>query len=326
MRIIKRGIIEALNFYNKDNINNLSITAIAKQFKIDKKTLMFYIENNSINITELVEFNDNYYLFEDKEYEAINEYINTDINFLGIRNKYGYKQETFKKKLEVLGYPTERKYKCNYNRDKFKTIETEEDAYILGFILADGYINERINMLRIKLQEKDIDILEKICDYFEMDYSFIKYEIHKDTGNKQYYISIYNKEIISRLKSYGLYQHKSCNETPYYEIKKELVRHYIRGIWDGDGHILKDLTGTGVCGSEEILIYIYEVLKSELDLYPSRKNKMIYFDKSSNIYRLHFSTRNVYMITNYLYENATIYLNRKYELYKQIDDKKNCHV
>lgn len=326
MKIIKKDIIDALKFYKEDNKDTLSATAVSKKFKLDKGTLLTYLRNEQFNYDNLIKKDDFYYYLDQNEYEAINEYINTDITFLGIRKKYGYKQETFKKKLEVLGYPTNKKYKLKYNRDKLKEIKTEEDAYILGFILADGYINEDRGFFRIKLQEKDLDILQKICNYFEMDYSFIKYEFHAITGNKQYYLSIYDKDIVDRLKFYGLNQNKSCKEVPYYNIDKSLVRHYIRGIWDGDGFINKDFSGTGVCGSEETLNYIYEILKEELCLYLSdyKKENAIYHDKSCNIYRLYFSTRNVYEIINYLYEDATIYLNRKYALYKQLDDILNC--
>lgn len=320
MKKIKGEIVKALKFYNEENKNNLSPTATAKLFGIDKATLLTYIRDTN-SYENLIEYNGVYYYLDDMEYQAINDYINTDINFLGIRNKYGYKQETFKKKLEVIGYPTERKYKCNYNRDRFKTIETEEDAYILGFILADGYIHEKSNMLRIKLKERDVDILEKFCDYFEMDYSFIKEEIHQDTGNKQKYLSIYCKEIIDRLKSYGLYQGKSCKEVPYYDIDKNLVRHYIRGIWDGDGYLSKDGSKMGVCGSEEVLDYIHEhIILNVNDISFTSSFTGVNEEKDSNIYRLNYSGKKIKNISNYLYENATIYLNRKYELYKLIDD------
>ena len=326
MKKIKKEIIQALKFYKDENKDNLSITAIANKFNIAKKTLFNYIRDEDY-LKNLIEFDNVYYHLDETEYKAINEYLNTNISFAKIKEKYGYKSEIFKKKLEVLGYSTDRKYKLNYNRDKLKEIKTEEDAYILGFILADGYINENINMLRIKLQEKDLDILQKFCDYFQMDYSFIKYEFHSITGNKQYYLSIYDKDIIDRLKSYGLHQNKSCKEVPYYDMPKHLIRHYIRGIWDGDGFIRKNLKTTGVCGSEEVLTYIYNVLNDNLDLILTEKKKInpIYYDKNSNIYRLEFSQKNIYKIINYLYKNSSIYLNRKYALYKQLDDIMSGH-
>ena len=316
MKKIKKEIVEALNFYKNENKQGLSITAISNKFKIDKNTLKNHIESN-IDIDTLIKFEDNYYLFDEDECKAIEEYINTDISFLGIRKKYGYKQETFKKKLEVLGYSTDRKYKLNYNRDRLKEIKTEEDAYILGFILADGYINKPHGMLRIKIQERDIDILEKICDYFDMDYSFIKYEYHSITGNKQYYLSIYDKNIILTLESYGIYQNKSQSEIPYTLLDENLIRHYIRGIWDGDGFIDKNGYAVGICGSEPVLTYIYNQLKKSLNLYPHKKSVMVRYDESSHIYRLAFSKKNAPIIIRYLYENSNIYLNRKYALYNK---------
>lgn len=318
MKKIKKEIVEALNFYKNENKDNLSVTSIANLYGIAKKTLFDYIRDEE-SYENIVEYNGFYYLLDENEYKAVNEYINTDITFTDIKNKYGYKQETFQKKLKVLGYKSERKYKLNYNRDKFKEIKTEEDAYILGFILADGYINERVNMLRIKLQEKDLDILEKICDYFEMDYSFIKYEFHNITGNKQYYLSIYDKEIIDRLKSYGLYQHKSFKEVPYYNIDKSLVRHYIRGIWDGDGYIRKDLKSIGVCGSKETLDFINNTLLNNLELIFSSSFKGVKPHSDINLWRIDYHGKNVDKILNYLYKDSTIYLNRKYSLYKNLD-------
>lgn len=322
MKKIKKEIVEALNFYNEENEENedkLSPTKLAEQFNIDKATLLSYIRSEN-NFENLIKYNNIYYYLDEEEYKAVNEFINTDISFLGIRNKYGYKQETFKKKLEVLGYSTEKKYKLTYNRDKLKEIKTEEDAYILGFILADGYINEKSNMLRIKLQEKDLDILKKFCDYFEMDYSFIKYEFHNITGNKQYYLSIYDKNIIESLKLYGLTQNKSCKEVPYYNIDKSLIRHYIRGIWDGDGYIGKSLSRIGVCGSKDVLDFINKSIIDDLELNFSILFKGVRKDNSYNIYRLDYAGKKIDTILDYLYKESTIYLNRKYALYEQIRD------
>ena len=38
-----------------------------------------------------------------------------------------------------------------YNRHIFDTIDSEDKAYWLGFIVADGYVNDNKHMLRIKL-------------------------------------------------------------------------------------------------------------------------------------------------------------------------------
>jgi len=48
-----------------------------------------------------------------------------------------------------------------YNRHIFDEINTSDKAYWLGFIIADGYLNDNKNMLRIKLGDKDKHHLEK---------------------------------------------------------------------------------------------------------------------------------------------------------------------
>lgn len=320
MKTIKKEIVEALRFYIEENKENFSPTAVSKMFKIDKATLLTYIRDDE-TYNDLVFFNGVYYLFDSKEYEAIDNYLNTDINFLGIRKKYGYKQETFQKKLEVLGYPTDRKYKLQYNRDKLSSIETEEDAYVLGFILADGYINNSHSTLRIKLQEKDLNILQKICKYFEMDSNFIKHEYHQITGNKAYYISVYNGELVEQLKKYNLFQGKSCKEIPYYNISPNLIKHYIRGIFDGDGHISKNLYEIGVCGSDEVLKYIDDFLTKTLNLEFKPDDINVKYEADSHIYRLRYHGENKNKVAKYLYKNATIYLDRKYALYTEIEER-----
>jgi len=52
--------------------------------------------------------------------------------------------------------------KYTLNESFFKEINTEEKAYILGFVCADGHIDIITGRLKILLAQKDIDILEKI--------------------------------------------------------------------------------------------------------------------------------------------------------------------
>ena len=43
--------------------------------------------------------------------------------------------------------------KYHINHDFFKSIETEEQAYLLGFYVADGNINEKRKTFRVKIQK-----------------------------------------------------------------------------------------------------------------------------------------------------------------------------
>ena len=72
------------------------------------------------------------------------------------------------------------------NVDFFTCIDTEEKAYILGFICADGHISE--DRLVITVSIKDVDILEKIKKYTaDMKAQVVAKDAKlKQVGYKQY--------------------------------------------------------------------------------------------------------------------------------------------
>ena len=82
-----------------------------------------------------------------------------------------------------------------YNRHIFDTIDTAEKAYWLGFIVADGYLNISRRMLRIKLGNVDKSHLLKYIQFLGGEEDMLKSEIHSSTGNIQWYVSTYSKEI-----------------------------------------------------------------------------------------------------------------------------------
>ena len=246
---------------------------------------------------------------------TLTEYKNNpEITLKDISKKYGYKSSSFVKKCDVLNIPI-RKYKYSFNRNAFDKIETEEDAYILGFILADAYICEINNEVRIKLSAKDKDILDKINDYLESNVP-IKHLIHSQTGNELVELSLSSKTLVDNLHKYHLSSGKSLKEVFYRNIPKHLVRHYIRGIIDGDGYIRLNLKQIGCCGSNDVISQIISVFNTELKIDVSIE-KNLKCDKSSNIYRCWFCGDNATKIINYLYKDSSIYLNRKYNLAKK---------
>lgn len=209
--------------------------------------------------------------------------------------------------------------KYTYNKNAFNKIETEEDAYWLGFLLADGYIaGGNKPFLQLKLGEKDKKHLEKFIKYL----GYTSTEIIKQTTGGAYtkdnicfVIKISCKQISDNLKKYGLSGAKSKNEIPYKLNDINLEKHYIRGIIDGDGWIRNTQSGFGVCGSYETLSYIKEYINNNII---NVENNNI--TKHGDIYKFELTSKiKTQIILKHFYENSTIYLDRKYNLYK------NCY-
>lgn len=142
-----------------------------------------------------------------------------------------------------------------YNRHIFDNIDNPEKAYWLGFIVADGYLNDDKNMLRIKLGDKDKVHLEKFINFLNGDLSMLKSEIHNTTGNTQWYVSTYSPQIHDALKNLNVEQGKSGKEK-IPPIEEKYYRDFVRGLWDGDGFIRESLNGIGLVGSYECLSFV----------------------------------------------------------------------
>jgi|SRR5579885_421424 len=128
------------------------------------------------------------------------------------------------------------------NDEFFKIIDSEEKAYFLGLLYADGNVyvgrNGRSNEISIALQENDIDILEKFKNIISplSKLKFIDYG--KKGWKNQYLLKINSKTICNQLIQLGCVQNKSLIlQWPEYIKDINLQRHFIRGYSDGDGSI-----------------------------------------------------------------------------------------
>lgn len=204
---------------------------------------------------------------------------------------------------------TSKKY--NYNNDIFENIDTEEKAYWLGFLYADGYVRERKKVgseLRLKLSIVDKEHLIKFKGFISEDDIPLIYEEYRNS--KSCKVSINSKKIVSDLINKGCINKKSkIIEFPNF-MDNSLISHFIRGYFDGDGSISysdKQIGLNFVSGSENFLKKVASILESSTNcknanLVGSSKNyKYIQFSAKEDLYRLY----------DYLYMNSTIFMERK---------------
>lgn len=199
--------------------------------------------------------------------------------------------------------------KKKINSNYFNEIDSEDKAYWLGFLTADGYVNKN-NTIELCLAEIDIDHLYKFKTAINSDHSINKKVVRlNDKEFYSYRISFRDTQISNNLKDFGLNNEKSYNAFIPDNLPDDLMRHYIRGLFDGDGSIYQGSNGLNISfisGSEQMIIDINNVIKKHLNL--DMKNRI-----SRNLYETRlFSNEDVSKFLQWLYADSTIYLNRKY--------------
>ena len=299
-----------------------TLTSVSEKFNVDMGTLKRNIENKK---TYIIFEKENYsYYFTQSEIEYVQYFISHPyISFLELNRIFNVhvKQRTLKNWLNIMGYQYERHYNYYYNRNAFASIETEEDAYWLGFITADGYVNEKNNWLSMGIGKKDLDHLKKFLKYLDFSEEESQKVINQHCGgaytrdNIVYTAVICGRPLIKNLKQYNLFQGKSGKEVPYICKTPELEIAYIRGLVDGDGYIRSTEYGMGLVGSKEIVAYVRNFLGEKLQ-WNNFEDK--YIHPHGIIYKFAVGGKNITSdILHILYDNSTIHLARKYELYEK---------
>lgn len=210
----------------------------------------------------------------------------------------------------------------------FSQIDTEEKAYILGFIAADGHVSDK--EIIISLSAKDVDIIEKIRNSIGVNKDIKNYTGHSFGPNKSEFVrfTFGTKEMISSLRSLGFVRNKTRTfKMP--EIDKSLYKHFVRGYIDGDGSFGRYLHNDGyyrssmtICGTEEFLLDLMQFFNS-IGFSTSKKLKRR-FNTENCCYELALSGNdNVLNVLSYLYLDSKIYLDRKYKNFLSMTNSNN---
>lgn len=213
---------------------------------------------------------------------------------------------------------TTKNRKYFFNLDFFSRIDTEEKAYWLGFLYADGYVNYN-GLINISLQERDKGHLEKFKKSIQANNTNLKYSIK----TKSFSLSIRSVKTASDLIRLGCKQKKSLIlKFPTEEqVPCTLINHFMRGYFDGDGCIcitnLKSPTFS-VLGTKDFLDKFEEIMDKNISNH--RYHKRIHKDSwKQNTEEISRGGRNQLLkIMQFLYKDSTIYLERKYDKFNKI--------
>ena len=252
-----------------------------------------------------------------KEYFATPE---TERSLTQLHKKYGVKRQTIAKYLKQDGFEVvnqQNRLRCNEH--VFDVIDTEEKAYWLGFLYADGNISSNGHRLEVILAIKDVDHLEKFRKFLNLE---TKVRIAKNSGKGEFIarLSVRNKNIWTQLNNKGCVPKKSLilqfpNENVF--ANKNLIYDFIRGYCDGDGclmlhqHEAKIKTNVSFVGTEIFLIELEKFLN--IKGFIGSKSSKNHVNKA---FELKYAGTKARKIARLLYENSNIYLDRKYKIYE----------
>ena len=223
------------------------------------------------------------------------------------------------------------KYYANFNY--FENIDTEDKAYFLGFIYADGNLYK--NTLKIYINQRDEDILYKFKKYIKSDHplkkSIVKNDNFKNPSN-MVRIEITSPKIRNDLIKWGCYENKTFNITFPKQLSENLLKHFIRGYMDGDGRSFSyyklsskskycgyEKYCIGICGTIDFLESLRTIFQNELHLSVTAKLANRFPERNNNIRCLKISGKQqVLKLLDWLYQDSTVFLDRKKEKYNQI--------
>ena len=211
------------------------------------------------------------------------------------------------------------------NTKLFKYIDSEESAYWLGFIVADGNINKNGHSLHINLSRRDKSHLQKLSNLLKQP---VKDTVWQKDG-KFYngcYLCLSSSECWNDLYSLGVVPNKGVSDQSVIlnNIPDDLKHHFLRGVFDGDGTVAlpnpsnKNAYAVGFCGEKRMMLAISAYLREQLgigDTLPS--------NPSDNFAVIRWvGKRQTEAICGFLYRDASIFLDRKKNRYNRIKSKK----
>ena len=209
---------------------------------------------------------------------------------------------------------------------KFDNLDTEQKVYWLGFLFADGSLikyGPSYYRISVTLSSKDAKHLSKLALF--LDVKMHHYDVLNKQVDKIYKRVVLHdtrKEDYEYIRSLGFVQRKSSKNLYIPNvIPSNMVHHFIRGYFDGDGSVCIRKSGKQkgqkrfeiVAGHPAILEDIAGILR------PIAGAKLrIYKQNPHKCWAIETSGRKCKPIYNYLYKDATIYLERKKEIFESI--------
>lgn len=213
------------------------------------------------------------------------------------------------------------------------TAINEEEAYILGFLYADGFItgrnkNGKYYSVGATISEKDAQLIDNIRRVFDQAGYVSHVKAKSVTTDRKIYNTtawrIGNVELVGNLRRLGISENKTYEQSSFVfdNVPDQLKHHFVRGYFDGDGSIYHPKNSNK--HSIKIISLNANLIKSIDRWLLQNCNLTIKTDhhfqfQDGKYPRIsHNGNPNCIKIRDVLYRDATIFLQRKRDIFFSI--------
>jgi hypothetical protein len=245
-------------------------------------------------------------------------------NVVAVANHLQISKKTVRnaiKELNIKTTPVElRNRRYNVDEKFFEQIDSQEKAYVLGFIFGDGNIVSRKynHQWRIELATKDEEVILNILRMINSNHP-IKRRKRKNAfdDNKIIYssrIEIPRKKMVKDLIKLGLKDNKT-ESLKFPNLENEFYGSFILGLSDSDGGIWG--RNWGFVGTKDMCESINKILKTK----NIESNVKLMNRYNIPLYRITVGKKEMIIkLKNFLYKHNVPSLTRKKEAFGKFND------
>jgi len=292
-----------------DDVKNIkNLNKIASKYNISLSSVYYNLNKYNIN------FKKNRNLSKILTKKILEQKYNELGSLKAVARYFKVHASSIKKYMNDFNLKFSPQIRYSFNEDFFSQ-ENEYSYYWAGFLAADGCVKDRKSKNGNRIYEIELALANKDLNHLE------KFKLALKSNNKIHYmknknansIVLVSKKLTNDLEKFNIVPRKTfIYNIPDFVSNSTLFRHFIRGYIDGDGSYY--------ISNKKITYYIdikgtfntLNSIKIYLDSIVSKKNSNK-IRQVKNIFSLSYGGNIcVKEIINHLYNDANIYLDRKY--------------
>lgn len=202
----------------------------------------------------------------------------------------------------------------SHNVNIFNEIDTEEKAYWLGFLFADGAVSIKTNLLEISLATIDIDHLEKFKKFASCTNNITIESVQNDKYSRCR-IVLGSPQLKQDLIKWGCTPQKTFTIRYPKNLSTKFSSAFVRGVFDGDGSITRSCKdclydSCSLCSASKIFLEeLSKVVEKECGIVC----KLYKQSRGSNTWLIVLNSLNFKKFITWLYFDSKVHLDRKYK-------------